>query len=331
MRSVVILAVAGLAVSACAEAGSNQTADRINPVVPLLEHDLAVMGVMHPAYVARAPRRAPGAEAAPPEEVVQPDLNEAARELVAYELGDYVLNNYSPQSADRYRAFMEAIVEAGGSARTYPFMAKIPIVHDDLDGSTQALIDQLNDGQMIVAMQEVESAEEIDQAVAAMRFPSAGGVRPESGFERAAAYWGVSAEEYLEKADVWPLNPEGELLITAIVESEAGVANVREIAAHPAIPVVTVGAGTLGFVLSSVDENGERVRDQEAFDAALAQILAACREFEKACGYPANSAAEVEALMEDGWDFFIMQRRNQDAFDAVIAGRRLSGRSVEGT
>lgn len=325
MRAVVILAAVGVALSACAESGSNP-ADRINPVVPLLEHDLAVMGIMHPAYVARPPRRAPGTDAVPAEDLAQPDLGEAARELVAYELGDYVLNNYSPQTADRYRGFMEAIVEAGGSARSFPFMAKVPIVHDDPDGSTQALIDQLDDGQMIVAMQEVETADEIDRAVAAMRFPAQGGVRPESGFERAAAYWGVTAEEYLEKADVWPLNPDGELLITAIVESEAGVANVREIAAHPAIPIVTVGAGTLGWVLSSVDENGERVRNPEAFDAAVAQILAACKEFQKSCGYPANSAAEVEALMEDGWDFFIMQRRNEDAFDAVLRGRQLSGR-----
>jgi 4-hydroxy-2-oxoheptanedioate aldolase len=329
MRMVILLAIAGVAWAGCADAGSNSTAEHINPVIPLLEHDLPVLGVMHPPYVARRPWRAPDSDAPPPEPMPEPDLDEAARELVAYEMGDYVLNNYSPQSADRYRGFMEAIVTAGGSARSHPFMAKIPIMHDDPAGASQALIDQLNDGQVIVAMQEVETAEEIEQTVAAMRFASKGGVRPETGFERAAAYWGMTAEEYMEKADVWPLNPEGELLITAIVESEAGVANVREIAASPAIAIVTVGAGTLGGVFTSVDENGERVRDQEGFDAAVAQILAACKEFEKSCGYPANNPAEVEALMNDGWDFFIMQRRNQDAFDAVVAGRQLSGRETE--
>jgi hypothetical protein len=30
--------------------------------------------------------------------------------------------------------------------------------------------------------------------------------------------------------------------------------------------------------------------------------------------------------MKDGWDFMIMQRRDQAAFDAVLTGRRLSGR-----
>jgi hypothetical protein len=33
--------------------------------------------------------------------------------------------------------------------------------------------------------------------------------------------------------------------------------------------------------------------------------------------------------MEDGWDFLIMQRRNQDAFDAVLTARRLSGRATQ--
>ena len=41
---------------------------------------------------------------------VQPDLAESARELVAYELGDYELNTYSTSSVDQYRAFMRSIV-----------------------------------------------------------------------------------------------------------------------------------------------------------------------------------------------------------------------------
>ena len=70
------------------------------------------------------------------------------------------------------------------------------------------------------------------------------------------------------------------------------------------------------------------MRDQAGFDAGVAAILAACKEFKKSCGYPANNPAEVEKLMKDGWDFLIMQRRDQAAFDAVLTGRRLSGLPV---
>lgn len=324
MRWSVVIGALGLATMACA-GPTEETPDRLNQMIPLIEQGLPVLGVSHPPYAAFRRR---GQEEA---DVEQPDLAEVAREVVAYQEGDYELNNYSPATADRYRGFMEAIVAAGGSARTHPFMAKIPIMHTDPATTTQRLIDQLNDGQVAVAMQQVETVEEVEQAIAAMRFPSQGGVRPESGFERAAAYWGMTPEEYLERADVWPLNPAGELLVNVIIESREGVANVRAIAAMPGVAIVTVGSGTLGGVFTSMDADGERVRDQEGFDEAVATVLAACKEFGKSCGYPANNPAQVEELMAEGWDFLIMQRRNQDAFDAVQTARRLSGRTVEGS
>ena len=330
MRWSLALSAVVIAVAGCAEAESAAVTDRLNPIIPLLEQGLPVFGVSHPPYYASPRRgRGGGAPATPAAEVPQPDLAEAAREMVGYTLGDFELDTYPTNAADRYRAFMHAVVAEGGSARTHPFLAKIPIIHGNEDRATQQLITQLNDGQMVVAMQEVETVEEIDQAVAAMRFTSKGGVRPEQGFETAAAYWGLTEAEYLDRADVWPLNPAGELLITTIVESREGVANVRAIAASPAVAIVTVGAGTLSGVFSSRDAAGERVFDKEGFDAAVATILAACKEFGKSCGYPANNPEEVEALMAAGWDFFIMQRRNQEAFDAVVTGRRLGGRSID--
>ena len=330
MRYSVVLGVVGLALLACAEPEQVQVTDRMNQMIPLIEQGLPVLGIAHPPYAARRRRGGRGqaggeAPGTPPPE---PDISEAARELVAYQLGDYELNTYSPNSVDRYREFMRAIVAAGGSARTHPFVAKIPIMHTDPTGTTQRLIDQLNDGQVVVEMQEVETVEEVNQAIAAMRFTSQGGVRPEEGFERAAAYWGMTEAEYLEKADVWPINPNGELLMSVIIESHEGVANAREISAMPGVAVVTVGSGTLGGVFTSTNAEGERVRDQEGFDAAVSTVLAACKEFNKSCGYPANNPAQVEALMADGWDFLIMQRRNQDSFDAVVTGRRLSGRPI---
>jgi 2-keto-3-deoxy-L-rhamnonate aldolase RhmA len=304
-------------------------------MIPLIEQGLPVLGLAHPAYAAgrgggggrgRAGANGAGAAAAT-EAPPQPVIADVARETVAYTLGDYVLNTYSPATVDRYREFTKAILAAGGSMRTHPFVAKIPIVHDN-PAAIPRLIDQLNDGQVVVEMQEVETVEEVNQVISAMRFTSKGGTRPESGFERAAEYWQLTPAQYIEKADVWPLNPNGELLISVIIESREGVANARQIAAMPGVAIVTVGAGTLGGVFSSTNAEGQRVRDQAGFDAAVATVLAACKEFKKSCGYPANNPAEVEKLMKDGWDFLIMQRRDQPAFDAVLTGRRLSGRPL---
>jgi 2-keto-3-deoxy-L-rhamnonate aldolase RhmA len=297
-------------------------AARLNPLVALHEQGLPVFGIVHPAI---EPARARAGEPAP----AVPSIAVAARETVAYQGGDYEYNSFGGgASGERFLAYVAALIAAGGSVREHPFMSKIPILHEDPAAARARAIEQLNAGHAGIIMQHVESAEEVRQGIAAMRFRSDGGTRPEEGVGLAAAYWGVSRDEYLRKADLWPLDPDGELVLWVIVESEKGIANVREIAAVPGVSVVTVGAGTLGGVFSSTNAAGERVRDQAAFDRAVASILAACKEFEKPCGYPANNSADVERLMGMGFSMFVMQRRDQAAFDAVATGHRLSGRPV---
>jgi 2-keto-3-deoxy-L-rhamnonate aldolase RhmA len=317
------IALGLLALVLCLCPASLASQDRINPMIALHERGLPVFGIAHVPFTAGRGGGANGAAR------VEPDLAAVARETVAYRLGDYELNSWSPASAARYADYMKAIIAAGGSARNHPFVAKIPIYKDDPEGARQRIVEQLNAGQMGLSMQRVESPEEVRQVVSAMRFKSKGGTRPEQGIELAAAYWGLTPAQYLEKADVWPINPNGELIIRVIIESLEGVKNVRAIAAEPGVGGLTVGAGTLGGVFTSTNAAGQRVRDQAGFDKAVADVLAACREFKLVCGYPANNPAEIERLMGMGFQLLVMQSRNQDAFDAVLAGRRLSGRPVE--
>ena len=62
-------------------------------------------------------------------------------------------------------------------------------------------------------------------------------------------FWGLSLPEYREKADIWRLNPRGELMPWFIIENRLGVANVRDIL--PQLPVppayITAAAGGEGF------------------------------------------------------------------------------------
>src|SRR5436190_2376577 len=56
--------------------------------------------------------------------------------------------------------------------------------------------------------------------VEAVRFPAYGGRRGVHGNPTAARIWGISADEYAEKADVWPLNPNGELMLGLKLEDK---------------------------------------------------------------------------------------------------------------
>jgi 4-hydroxy-2-oxoheptanedioate aldolase len=332
MHSRSIALVLGLSVLALSAGGQAQAPRRLNPMIALHENGLPVFGITHPAIVAggrgrgMTPGAAGGGSSAPATPPPQPSLMEAARETMAYRLSDFDYNSYSTANAERFMAYMAALLAAGGSMSAHPFLSKVPIIHTDPAAATARIVEQLNAGHAGIILQQVESAEEVRTALAAMRFTSKGGTRPEAGIGLAAAYWGLSDAQYREKADPWPLNKNGELVLWAIIESKKGIANVREIAAVPGLTVLTVGAGTLGGVFSSTGPEGQRVRDQAGFDAGVNAVLAACKEFKVACSHPANNPAEIESLMARGFSVFTMQARNKDGFDAIAAGRRLSGR-----
>ena len=311
---------------------SAQSSRRLNPMIALHEKGLPVFGITHPAIVAGRGGRGAGAAASGETNAASvpppPSLIDAARETVAYKYADFDYTNYSSANAERFMGYMAAILAAGGSMSSHAFLSKVPIIRTNPEAATARVIEQLNLGHAGIILQEVESPEEVRTALAAMRFRSKGGTRPDEGIGLAAAYWGVSEAQYREKADPWPLNKNGELVLWAIIESRKGIANVREIAAVPGVTVLTVGAGTLGGVFSASGPDGTRVRDQAGFDAGVNSVLAACKEFKLPCSYPANNPAEIEALMARGFSVFTMQARNAAGFEAIAAGRRLSGRPL---
>jgi 4-hydroxy-2-oxoheptanedioate aldolase len=189
--------------------------------------------------------------------------------------------------------------------------------------AAQNIADQLDLGVSGVVFVGVESPDEVKAGLAAMRFKSKGGTRPDN-VGSAPAYWGVNEKEYKEKADLWPLNPKGELVNFTIVESKAGLARVGEIAAVKGIGVLFPGAGTLRGVFTTTDANGQRTFDEKGWEAAIQQVLAACKEFSVPCGYPAT-ANDIEMRMSQGFSVFIMNWGDQ-GFKAVDIGRRVGNR-----
>lgn len=152
------------------------------------------------------------------------------------------------------------------SRLTHPLIVKSPELES---GVAEAIHTQLNLGVSGIMFPKVESAAQLREALAAMRFESQGGTRPDGALGDAPARWGMSAGEYRRKADLWPLNPAGELINWTIIESSAGLDHVREIAAVPGVGVLWPGAGTLRGLFSTTNAAGERVLDEPAWEAAI--------------------------------------------------------------
>lgn len=323
MRSAIGVSGAILSVLSLPSAASAQSNDRLNPVIALQEKNLPVFGISHPAIIRRAPGGGrggpPGAApttppATPPAPLPEIVLSDVAKETVDYKRADFL---FTQGTSDTFLKYLEEIKKAGGSMHTHPFTAKIGIFHADPARSTTAITRQLNAGHVNVNAEEVSSAQEVRDVIKAMRFASNGGTRPDTGLSAAAAYWGLTVDQYKQKADVWPLNKKGELYLVAIIESKEGIAKAREIAAEPGVAQIFVGYGTLGGVFRD---------DPAGREAGAATILAACKEYKKPCGFPTNTPAEMEQRMKEGYTAFIMQRRDSLGMAAIETGRKLSGR-----
>ena len=105
-----------------------------------------------------------------------------------------------------------------------------------------------------------------------------------------------------ERRDVWPLNPKGELLVVAMIESDEGVKHAKEI-------VETPGVGAV-----------ECVHIPEA-DAA--RILKMCLEKGVVAAVdasPADVQAKVAAgyrMVSVGWDYALLQKALGDSVKAL--------------
>jgi 4-hydroxy-2-oxoheptanedioate aldolase len=106
------------------------------------------------------------------------------------------------------------------------------------------------------------------------------GRRGVHGVPTAAAIWGVSADQYLDRADPWPLNPNGELLLGVKLEDKYALANADEILKIPGIAFAEWGPGDMALSLGVRASGQAAIRDPK-MQQARGRILAACKANKK--------------------------------------------------
>jgi 4-hydroxy-2-oxoheptanedioate aldolase len=329
-----------LALATVTASGAVAPAPRhLNPMIDLHAAGKPVLGLYapsnprpRPVQPGAAPAATPAAATPMPAPKTQAQL---AQDALAYTKADFIFDGSMEHDFDRgytgFVEFMQAIAGAGSVSRAphahlhHPVSVKMAKIGSDAELARTRIGKQLDQGVSTIVLVDVESPDEVRTALSAMRFKANGGTRAES-VGAAPAFWGMDEKGYRARADVWPLNPRGELTTWAIVESKAGLANVRQIAAVRGLAALFPGAGTLRGVFSSVDSaSGQRKFDAEGWENAIQQVLAACKEYKVPCGYPANDPATVEQRMKQGFSVFIAGW-GETGFKAVEYGRQASGR-----
>ena len=136
----------------------------------------------------------------------------------------------------------------------------------------------------------------------------------------AARYWGLTQQEYYARADIWPLNPEGEILVVIMCEEARAIKNLPKMLEEvPGIGVVLIGEGDL-----SQDLGYPRQYEHPTVAAAINEILAICKEHKVPCGHPHVDTKNVEALVAQGFRWLMPAPVR--SFAALELGRKTTGR-----
>ena len=172
----------------------------------------------------------------------------------------------------------------------------------------------------------LDTLEQAQAAVIASRYPQAEGVADrepvgERGwwYRLAPRYWGLSVQEYYDVADLWPLDPHGELFFMPIIEGVEGVRNLPSILREvKGISAIWAGPGDLSIELGTRGN----MADPRVEEGVL-QVLKTCQEFNVPCAAFA-SPQDVEKRIEQGFRIIISSPTRADR--TLKAGRNAVSR-----
>ena len=126
------------------------------------------------------------------------------------------------------------------------------------------------------------------------------GRRGVHGNPTAAQIWGVTDAEYVQKADAWPLNPNGELLLGVKEEDKYALANVEQNLKIPGISFAEWGPGDMSMSLE-VNKGVPSPRNEldDKMVSARAKVFAAARA-NKIFFLNSMNAANVIDMIKEG-------------------------------
>jgi 4-hydroxy-2-oxoheptanedioate aldolase len=218
------------------------------------------------------------------------------------------------------------IVESATLAPAVTPMVRIP--PNGIEMNSWIAKQVLDIGVYGIIFPHVSTVGEAANAVGACRYPrltSAAnfyppGIRGDAP-ARAARYWGLTQQEYYKRADVWPLAPDGEILVVIQCEETRAIENLPRILKEvPGIGVVLIGEGDLSQELGH-----PRDYEHPVVAAAIDEILRICKEHNVVCGHPHPDAKNIERLVNCGYRFLMPSAPR--SFGALEQGRKLAGRS----
>lgn len=250
--------------------------------------------------------RVPVATFSPPTVDSAVALSTAGYDGIIFESEHNPFDMYVLRDCLQYMLNRRQILDRGTLTPAVTPMVRVPVNGADMN---QWIAKQVLDiGAYGIIFPRVSTVEQAYNAVSACRYPrpkTAPHYEPEGqrgdNPVHAARYWGIPQLEYYAKADVWPLNPQGEILVIVQCEQVQGIDNLpRMLKEVKGIGGVLIGEGDLSQNLGY-----PRQYDHPVVVEAMTAIRRICAENGVACGHPHVSDKNAEKVLSEGYRFVL--------------------------
>jgi len=198
------------------------------------------------------------------------------------------------------------ILKQGTPAPAMTPMVRIPV--NGVEKAQWQAKQALDMGCFGIIWPHISTVEEAYNAVAACRYPrlksaplyEPAGIRGD-GPHGAVRYWGLSQQDYYKRADVWPLNPEGEILVVIQIEDTRGVENLDDMLKNvPGIGAVLIGEGDLGQELGY-----PRQYEHPELLKWMKRVVDTCNKHNVIVGHPHVEAGNAQRVIDEGYRFLM--------------------------
>ena len=109
-------------------------------------------------------------------------------------------------------------------------------------------------------------------------------------------YWGLTQQEYYDRADVWPLNPKGEVFVILMMEDTRGIENLDAILKKvPGIGAILIGEGDLSQELGY-----PRQYEHPEVLKWMKRVVDTCKKNNVVVGHPHVESNNCERILDGG-------------------------------
>jgi 4-hydroxy-2-oxoheptanedioate aldolase len=224
----------------------------------------------------------------------------------------FVDMEHGPYLIDQLRSRFDEMAKKrkpNGQLETTP-VVRLPMYGEE--SPSWAVKQVLDLGGLAIVFPQIETRGQAVRAIRSMRFPpqrgskypNPPGIRGLGGGSR--ALWGkISPDDYFRRADVWPLNPEGELFAVIMIETPRAIRNLNQILDVPGIGAVFIGPNDLSISLGVGPQRGQALEPET--DAAVQTVLKGCKAKKVICGIAATWATKErrQELQAQGFRFML--------------------------